>query len=60
MFSFDYSLEGTGRRTGHIILVGTELELLDLGLPSQDDTPDDEDTAVAKKESKIITFPKRH
>lgn len=26
MFSFDFSIEGVGRRTGYLILVGTQLE----------------------------------
>jgi hypothetical protein len=33
MFRFDYSIEGVGRRTGHILLVGIYLEHVDLGLP---------------------------
>lgn len=38
MFQFDYSIEGMGRRSGFVILVGTQIEVFDLGLPqsSQD------------------------
>ena len=32
MFQFDFSIEGTARHTGHIILVGTRLELVDFGI----------------------------
>jgi hypothetical protein len=32
MFRFDYSVEGVGRRTGHLILLGIRLEHVDLGL----------------------------
>ncbi|WP_428609338.1 DUF3301 domain-containing protein [Sedimenticola sp.] len=37
LFQFDYSEEGVGRRDGHVILVGIQLEEFSLGLPSQDD-----------------------
>ena len=34
VFTFDYSEEGTGRRTGYLILLGLDLEEISLGLPS--------------------------
>ena len=34
VYRFDYSEEGTGRHTGHIVMIGTELEQFSLGLPS--------------------------
>lgn len=37
LFQFDYSEEGVGRRDGHLILVGIQLEEFSLGLPSQGD-----------------------
>jgi len=39
MFRFDYSIEGTGRRSGHIILLGTAVEVFDLGLPKSPEKP---------------------
>lgn len=35
LFQFDYSEEGVGRRDGHVILVGIQLEEFSLGLPGQ-------------------------
>lgn len=60
MFRFDYSLEGTGRRIGHIILVGTQLEALDMDLPE----PERPGTSVNSpsphhEEKKVIPFPKQ-
>jgi hypothetical protein len=34
VYRFDFSEEGIGRRTGHLILLGQELEEISLGLPS--------------------------
>lgn len=33
VFSFDYSEAGVGRHTGHLVLLGMELEEFSLGLP---------------------------
>lgn len=33
MYAFDFSLEGMGRRSGWLILLGTRVEQFDLGLP---------------------------
>jgi len=33
MFSFDFSIEGMGRRSAYLILIGTRIEHFDLGLP---------------------------
>ncbi|MCP4287987.1 MAG: DUF3301 domain-containing protein [Gammaproteobacteria bacterium] len=35
LFRFDFSEEGLGRRTGHVTLVGIQLEEFSLGLPSE-------------------------
>lgn len=58
MFRFDYSIEGVGRRTGYVLLIGVHLEQVDLGLPDepageQPDTPPPED-------SKVVPFKRRH
>ena len=34
IFLFDYSEEGTGRRTGYLIMLGQDLEEISLGLPA--------------------------
>ena len=36
VYRFDFSEEGVGRRTGHITVLGIELEEFSLGLPSQE------------------------
>lgn len=56
MFRFDFSLEGAGRRTGYVLLLGTRLETIDDGL--QMATPDDEST-VDPSETKPADTPKK-
>ena len=36
MFRFDFSLEGVGRRTAYILMLGTDLEAVDDGLPREE------------------------
>ncbi len=36
MFRFDFSLEGVGRRSGYILMLGTDLETVDDGLPGEE------------------------
>ena len=36
MFRFEFSLEGVGRRTGYILMLGTDLEAVDDGLPREE------------------------
>ena len=36
IYRFDFSEEGVGRRNGHLVLVGLDLENIDLGLPEQE------------------------
>jgi len=47
MFSFDFSREGVGRRSGWLILLGTSVEQFDLGLPKYAETPVDYKVTVA-------------
>jgi hypothetical protein len=35
LFRFDFSEEGLGRRSGHVMLIGIQLEEFSLGLPSE-------------------------
>lgn len=65
MFRFDYSIEGVGRRTGHVILIGIRLEHVDLGLdeetPGGPPTRDTTD-GVAEgddKDNTVIPFKRR-
>ncbi|HEB95583.1 MAG TPA: DUF3301 domain-containing protein [Sedimenticola thiotaurini] len=37
LYRFDFSEEGVGRRSGHIVMLGTALEEFSLGLPSLPD-----------------------
>ena len=40
VYRFDFSEEGVGRRSGYIVLLGLDLEAMDLGLPDrQEDNP---------------------
>jgi len=62
MFRFDFSLEGVGRRAGHILMLGTRLEFIDDGLPKQDEPaadpprePDNTDSA----DNKVVPFRRR-
>lgn len=72
MFRFDFSVEGMGRRTGWLILLGTDVEQLELGLPRQSQTIDGEAEVEASasestsgredQDSKVVPFerPKKH
>lgn len=56
MFSFDFSLEGVGRRTGYVLLLGTRLETIDDGLPREpgEDTP--EPPTDSGERGKVLPF----
>lgn len=64
MFSFDFSVEGMGRRNGYIILIGSQVELTELGLEPQAeeeaDSPAEEQAetkpAETKPENKVLPF----
>lgn len=56
MFRFDFSLEGVGRRTGYVLMLGTRLETIDDGLPAaRDDAPQAPSEPVTK-DRKVIPF----
>ena len=44
VFRFDYSEAGVGRHTGHVVLVGIELEEVSLGLPGDSGVGPADDT----------------
>jgi hypothetical protein len=55
LFRFDFSEEGVGRRSGHIILVGIYLESFSLGLPQEEET----EVAAESETSKVLRFPEK-
>ena len=62
MYRFDFSLEGTGRRTGYILMLGTSLELIDDGLPNPDEeAPESPPEAEnpRKTDNKVVPFRRR-
>lgn len=62
MFRFDFSQEGVGRRTGHILMLGTTLEAVDDGLPDADDASIDTPAETARddeQDNKVIPFRRR-
>jgi hypothetical protein len=40
VYAFDYSLEGSGRRTGYIVMMGTDNVSLHIDLPAREMTDD--------------------
>lgn len=66
MFGFDFSIEGVGRRRGHVILLGTRVEQFSLDLPPEpvpghataplQPEPPPVDPAAADHECKVIPF----
>lgn len=59
MFRFDFSLEGVGRRTGYVLLLGTRLEAIDDGLPEPEDEPMDPDESTGREDAKVVPFRRR-
>ncbi len=60
MFRFDFSLEGVGRRTGYILMLGTRLETIDDGLPDPDgDVIEPQHEPTEKGDGKVVPFKRR-
>jgi|GEM_PF-524116 len=68
MFIFDFSMEGLGRRSGWLILLGTQVEQFDLGLPKASESIPPVQAGLAKtvepeekSDEKVVPFkrPKR-
>ncbi len=62
VYRFDYSEEGVGRHTGHLVMLGTAVEEFSLGLPSApagtaDGAP--ADSASPRDHPKVIPFRRR-
>lgn len=64
MYRFEFSLEGVGRRTGYLLLLGTQLEAIDDGLPKpskdQEQPPIAKTPAAVKTDDKVVPFRRRH
>lgn len=56
MFRFDFSLEGAGRRTGYVLMLGTRLELIDDGLPDPNERVIDAQDVPEIKDDKVVPF----
>lgn len=66
MFRFEFSLEGMGRRTGYVLMLGSQLETIDDGLPKAVDGDNDgqgEETDIPTRRSsddnKVVPFKRR-
>lgn len=63
MFRFDFSLEGVGRRTGYVLMLGSTLESIEDGLPRQAPKPEEdadrETPATDRKDSKVVPFKRK-
>lgn len=57
LFRVEYSVEGMSRRCGHILLLGTQVESVDLGLPQ--DNAIEPEPPRAPDHNKVIRFPGR-
>jgi hypothetical protein len=60
MYRFDFSLEGSGRHTGHILMLGTSLETIDDGLePEPEPAGGSGEERPAGDDPKVVPFRRR-
>lgn len=63
MFRFDFSLEGVGRRHGYVLMLGTQLETIEDGLPHPADSEEaeagEEPPTASADDPKVIPFRRR-
>ena len=62
MYRFDYSINGTLRQSGYILLIGNQLESVHIQgrhTIEQEKTTGTEDSSLTKKAADIIPFPKK-
>ncbi len=60
MYRFEFSLEGVGRRTGHVLMLGARLEVIDDGLPHPSEGSTVDDVKVqSSDDGKVIPFRRR-
>jgi hypothetical protein len=55
MYRFDFSLEGSGRHTGYVLMLGSSLETIDDGLPREPVEQDTEPQPTAG-DRKVVPF----
>jgi len=62
MFRFDFSAEGVGRRHGYVLLLGTDLETMDLDLEPEVPEPEEQvpPGGDAADDNKVVPFRRRH
>jgi hypothetical protein len=58
MFRFDFSLEGSGRHTGYVLMLGSRLETIDDGLAEEDEEGISEPDEVTDGR-KVVPFRRR-
>jgi hypothetical protein len=58
MFRFDFSLEGSGRHTGYVLMLGSRLEMIDDGLAEEDEEGISEPDEVTDGR-KVVPFRRR-
>lgn len=56
MYRFDFSLEGAGRRFGYLIMLGSNLELIDDGLPTDESASATDGQPVTTQDNNIVPF----
>ena len=59
MFRFDFSLEGAGRHTGYVLMLGTRLEAIDDGLAAEEAQSDSETQPPSNGDQKVVPFRRR-
>jgi hypothetical protein len=59
MFRFDFSLEGAGRHTGYVLMLGAQFEAIDDGLPRDDATTEASSAPVPSNDPKVVPFRRR-
>jgi hypothetical protein len=59
MFRFDFSLEGAGRHTGYVLMLGAQLEAIDDGLPRDDEPEAATPPIVPTDDPKVVPFRRR-
>lgn len=56
MYRFDFSLEGAGRRTGYVLMLGSQLETIDDGLPRVEEPAEPSRPSPPTGDSKVVPF----
>jgi hypothetical protein len=55
MYRFDFSLEGSGRHTGYVLMLGSDLEMIDDGL-SHEPVEQDATAEPSQGDRKVVPF----